>query len=119
MNTEQDSIIDLHMLNTQHHQLPESCRQKQEGLPEKPVYLHLPSHQIQELWKVDCAVSISVHLVNHVLQLRLCWILTQRPHHRAQLFRCDGACTTANRSLCASAGMLHALLHHREVTDHV
>lgn len=36
-------------------------------------------------------LTISIHLIDHVLQLRLCGVLTQRPHHCAQLFGCDGA----------------------------
>ena len=43
--------------------------------------LHFPGHHGEELWEVNGAVAIGVHLVDHVLQLRLCRVLPQRPHH--------------------------------------
>merc|ERR550514_2496951 len=48
--------------------------------------LHLSCHQRQELWEVNCAVPICIHLIDHILQLSLRWILPQGAHHRAQLF---------------------------------
>ena len=36
-------------------------------------------------------LTISVHLVDHVLQLRLCRVLPQGPHDGAQLLGGDGA----------------------------
>ena len=33
----------------------------------------------QELGEVNCAVSVSVHLIDHVLKLCLGWVLTKRP----------------------------------------
>ena len=36
-------------------------------------------------------LTVSIHLVDHVLQLSLRGVLTQRPHHRAQFFGGDGA----------------------------
>ena len=66
---------------------------------DKPLHLHLPGHQIQKLWEVDGAIPISIYFVDHVLQLWFSWVLTQRPHHCPQLFRCDGAYTSAYTSL--------------------
>ena len=43
--------------------------------------LHLPRHHGQELGEVDGAVTVGVHLVDHVLQLGLGGVLTQGPHH--------------------------------------
>lgn len=40
-----------------------------------------------------CSLTISVHLVDHVLQLRLRRVLAQRPHDRAELFGGDCAVT--------------------------
>jgi len=58
----------------------------------------------KEVWrrtrKVDCAVIVGVDFVDHVLQLRLGRILTQRPHHGAQLLGCDLALT---QSVCAAS----------------
>ena len=53
--------------------------------------LHLPGHHREELGEVDGPVPIGVHLVDHVLQLGLGGVLTQRPHHGAQLLSGDGA----------------------------
>lgn len=36
------------------------------------------------------ALTVSIHLVDHVLQLGLCGVLTQRAHDCAQLFGGDG-----------------------------
>ena len=44
-------------------------------------------------WKVNCAIIICIHLIDHILQLGLAWILAQGTHHCAQLFRCDLALT--------------------------
>merc|ERR1719203_70710 len=55
--------------------------------------LHLTRHERQKLWKIDGAIAIGVHLVDHVLQLGLRRILAQRPHDRAQLLGGDGAIT--------------------------
>ena len=41
----------------------------------------------------ESELTISIHLVDHVLQLGLRWILSKRPHHRAQFFGGDGAVT--------------------------
>lgn len=41
--------------------------------------------------QADRVLTISVHFIDHVLQLCLCGVLTQRAHHCAQLFGGDGA----------------------------
>ena len=38
---------------------------------------HLPSHHGQELWKVDGAISVGIDLVDHVLKLSFCRVLSQ------------------------------------------
>ncbi|RUS78963.1 hypothetical protein EGW08_013265, partial [Elysia chlorotica] len=54
--------------------------------------LHLPRHHGQELREIDHRqLTISVNLVDHVLQLGLRRVLAQRAHHSSQLFRGDGA----------------------------
>ena len=42
--------------------------------------LHLPGHHGEELGEVDGPVAVSVHLVDHVLELGLGGVLTQGPH---------------------------------------
>ena len=39
------------------------------------------------------ALTISVHLVDHVLQFGFCWVLAQRPHDGSKFLGCDGAIT--------------------------
>eukprot|EP01018_Ginkgo_biloba_P018235 Gb_37019 [translate_table: standard] len=53
--------------------------------------LHLSCHQIQKLRKINCSVPISIHLINHILELCLCGVLSQRSHNSTQLLRCDAA----------------------------
>ena len=53
--------------------------------------LHLASHKVEELWKVDRAIAVSIDLINHVLQFCLGWVLAERPHDGAKLFGGDGA----------------------------
>lgn len=36
-------------------------------------------------------LTISIHLIDHVLQFSLCGVLPERPHHSAKLLRGDGA----------------------------
>merc|ERR1719265_692796 len=55
--------------------------------------LHLTGHQREELGEVNCPVSISVDFVDHVLQLCLGWVLTQRAHDCSQLLGGDSAIT--------------------------
>ena len=57
----------------------------------KEADLHLPRHQVQELWKINGTIAVSIHLVDHVVQLCLCGVLPKRSHHGAQLFCCDSA----------------------------
>merc|ERR1719329_2070341 len=53
--------------------------------------LHLSRHKRQELGEINGSVSISIHLIDHVLQLSFGGILSQRAHHSSQLLGCDGA----------------------------
>ena len=39
--------------------------------------LHLPSHHSEELREVNGAVAIRVHLIDHILQLRICGVHTE------------------------------------------
>ena len=39
----------------------------------------------------EALLTVGVHLVDHVLQLGLCGVLTQRAHDGAQLFGGDGS----------------------------
>jgi hypothetical protein len=48
-------------------------------------HLHLARHQHKEFGKIDCAIAIGVHLVDHILQLSFCGVLPQRAHDSAQL----------------------------------
>lgn len=61
---------------------------------ERVSHLHLAGHEVQELREVDGAVAISINLVDHVLQLCLCWVLAQAAHDCAQLLGGDGACSS-------------------------
>lgn len=36
-------------------------------------------------------LTISIHFIDHVLKLSLCWVLSEWAHDSAQLFGCDGA----------------------------
>jgi len=65
-----------------------------EGLPDLLFavgVLHLARHHGQELGEVDCAIAVGIDLVDHVLQLCLCGVLSQGAHDRAQLLGGDGA----------------------------
>lgn len=53
--------------------------------------LHLSGHHGQELWEVNGPITISIHLINHVLQFRLSGVLPQRSHHSPQLLGGNGA----------------------------
>merc|ERR1711924_275685 len=55
--------------------------------------LHLTSHQRKELWEIDGSIAISVHLVDHVLQFGLSWVLPEGTHHCTQLLGGNGAIT--------------------------
>ena len=58
---------------------------------------HLARHHGQELGKVDRAVSVRIHFVDHVLQLGFCRVLSQRAHHRAKLPGGDRAITVCDQ----------------------
>merc|ERR1719310_2313866 len=53
--------------------------------------LHLTGHQGKELWEIDGAVTIGIHLVDHVLKLSLRWVLSKGAHDCSQLLGGDGA----------------------------
>merc|ERR1740117_2348858 len=55
--------------------------------------LHLSCHQRQELWEINGAVTISIHLIDHVLKLCFGWVLSKRSHHCSQFLRGDGTVT--------------------------
>ena len=44
--------------------------------------LHLPSHHSEELREVNGAVAIRVHLIDHILELKLSGILTESPDQK-------------------------------------
>lgn len=44
-----------------------------------------------QILQADRVLTISVHFIDHVLQLCLCGVLTQRAHHCPQFFGGDGA----------------------------
>ncbi|KAK8957619.1 hypothetical protein KSP39_PZI001215 [Platanthera zijinensis] len=51
-----------------------------EGLLElllRVCILHFAGHEVEEFWEVNCPIAICIHFINHVLQLRFSWILTQ------------------------------------------
>lgn len=43
--------------------------------------LHLPSHQGEKLREIDRPVTISIHLVDHILKLGFSGVLSQRSHN--------------------------------------
>lgn len=52
---------------------------------------HLAGHHRQELGKVDCAVAVSIHFVDHVLKVSLGRVLAEGAHDCAELLGGDGA----------------------------
>jgi hypothetical protein len=46
-------------------------------------------------WEVDGAVVVGVNLVDHVLQLRLRWVLAQGSHDSSKLLGGDLSCAQA------------------------
>merc|ERR1719391_1351150 len=52
---------------------------------------HFSGHHGQELGEVNRAVAIGIHLVDHVLQLGLCGVLSQGSHDSSQLLGGNGA----------------------------
>nr|ACR33849.1 unknown [Zea mays] len=55
--------------------------------------LHLPCHQVQELWEVNGPIAISINLVDHVLQLCFSGVLAKGAHHSSKLLGSDAACS--------------------------
>lgn len=54
----------------------------------------MSNSQLLTLWvNPVCILTVSVHLIDHVLQFSLCGVLAQRPHDGAKLFGGDGAVT--------------------------
>lgn len=61
---------------------------------QQPFEFASPLNQtLSHTGKVNCAIVISINLVNHVLQLRLGGVLAQRTHNGTQLLGGDLACT--------------------------
>lgn len=54
---------------------------------------HFARHHREKLGEINGAVAVSIDLVNHVLQLSLGRVLTERTHNGAQLLGGDGAVT--------------------------
>ena len=49
--------------------------------------LHGPGHHGEELRELYGSTAVCVHFINHVLQLGVCGVLVQTPHHNRQLIR--------------------------------
>lgn len=50
-------------------------------------------------WEVNGAVVVGIHLVDHVLELRLAGILAERAHDGAQLLGGDLACEASSSAV--------------------
>ena len=48
---------------------------------------HFNKQTYAELWELDGPRSVDVDLVDHVLDLGVRWVLTQRSHHRRELLK--------------------------------
>ena len=62
--------------------------------PQVCLFIHLAGfllHHVEELWKVDGAVTVHVHLQHEVEQLVLGGVLAHGAHHAQQLLGGDGA----------------------------
>ncbi|KAJ0494400.1 hypothetical protein HanIR_Chr12g0597021 [Helianthus annuus] len=57
--------------------------------------LHLPCHEIKEFREINGTVSISINLVDHVLQVSLCGVLSKRPHNSSKLLGSDATCNNS------------------------
>merc|ERR1711865_848938 len=55
--------------------------------------LHLASHQVEELWEIDGARTISINLVDHVLELSFSRVLAKGAHDGAELLGGNGTIT--------------------------
>ena len=53
--------------------------------------LHLPRHHGQKLGEIDGPVSVSIDLVDHVLEFGFGGVLAKRPHDGAEFFGGDCA----------------------------
>ena len=51
-------------------------------------------HLGERTWEVDCAIIISIDLVDHILKLRLRRVLAERAHNGSQLLGSDLSCQT-------------------------
>jgi hypothetical protein len=40
-------------------------------------------------WEIDCAIVVSIHLIDHVLQFRLAGILSKGAHNSSELLGGD------------------------------
>ena len=56
-------------------------------------------------WKIDCAVVVRVHLIDHVLKLRFAGILAKRAHHSAEFFRGNLSCILLRICVPQNQGM--------------
>merc|ERR1712117_338101 len=55
--------------------------------------LHLTGHEGEELWEINGSVTISIDLIDHILELSLSWVLSERSHDSSELFGGDGTIT--------------------------
>ena len=71
--------------------------------------------QESSTWEVNRSIVVRINLIDHVLELRLAWVLTQGSHDSAQLFARDDAflgsmvSTSRTRHMCPSAFILPAV----------
>ena len=73
---------------------------------------HLPSHHVQELGKVDGAVSVGINLVDHVPELTLRGVLSQGTHDSPKLPCGDHAISIYHRELDAEHRDRGVATHH-------
>ena len=62
--------------------------------PQVCLFIHLAGfllHHVEELWKVDGAVTVHIHLQHEVEELVLGGVLAHGAHHAQQLLGGDGA----------------------------
>lgn len=55
-------------------------------------YFQFVCHQIQKFRKLNSSVSISINLLDHILQFRSSEVLTQGLHHSSQFFASNESC---------------------------
>ena len=73
---------------------------------------HLAGHQVAELFELERAVSVHVHLVDHISQLRVRRVLSDLPHHCSQLCDRDAAVTIFVEKSEGLAVLGHLLRRH-------